>query len=115
MFYFCELITAAALEEGGVTNNWQSSLCQIFTFLSQHTFSQPIVFNDYYDTKSVKRPNDLVVVLDAVNSDNNVANKWTKGIKQGYLKSLQQTCNFIKQAQADERTRPEEAALEDWC
>ena len=98
-----------------MTDKWQSSLCQIFTFLSQHAFSQPIVFNDYYDTKSVKRPDDLVVVLDAVNPDINVASKWTKGIKQGYLKSLRQTCDFIKQAQDDERTGHEEAALETWC
>ncbi len=113
--YFCELITAAALEERGVTDTWQSSLCQIFTFLSQHAFSQPIAFNDYYDTKSVKRPDDLVVVLDAVNPGNNVASKWTKGIKKGYLKSLKETCDFIKQAQRDERTGYKEVALEIWC
>lgn len=113
--YFCELITAAALEERGVTDQWQSSLCQIFTFLSQHAFSRPIVFNDYYDSKSIKRPGDVVVVLDAVNPDINVASKWTKEIKQGYLKSLRQTGDFIKQAQNYERIGYEEAALKAWC
>ena len=113
--YFCELITAAALEKRGVTDKWQSSLCQIFTFLAQHAFSQPIIFNDYYDTKLVKLPDDLVVVLDAVNSDINVASKWTTGIKQGYLKSLRQTSTLIKQAQDEERTGHEEAALDIWC
>lgn len=113
--YFCELITAAALEERGVTDTWQSSLCQIFTFLSQHAFSQPIVFNDYYETKSVKLSGDPVVVLDAVNPGNNVASKWTKRIKNGYLKSLKETCDCIKQAQHDERTGHAEAALEAWC
>ena len=98
-----------------MTDKWQSSLCQIFTFLSQHAFSQPIVFNDYYDTKSVKRPDDLVVVLDAVNPDINVASKWTKESKQGYLKSLRQTCDLIKQAQDYERTGHEVAALKTWC
>ena len=98
-----------------MTDAWQSSLCQIFTFLSQHAFAQPIVFNDYYDKKSVKRSDDLVVVLDAVNLDINVASKWTKRIKQGYLKSLRQTRDCIKQAQHDERTGHEEAALETWC
>ena len=77
--------------------------------------SQPIVFNDYYDAKSVKRSDDPVVILDAVNPGNNVASKWTKGIKQGYLKSLRQTRDHIKQAQHDERTGHEEAALESWC
>jgi hypothetical protein len=113
--YFCELITAAALEERGVMDRWQSSLYQIFAFLAQHAFSQPILFNDYYDPKSVKHLNDLVVVLDAVNPDINVASKWTKEIKQGYLKSLRQTCDFIKQALDEERTGHEEGALEAWC
>jgi hypothetical protein len=113
--YFCELITAAALEERGVTEEWQSSLSRIFTFLSQHDFLRPIVFNDYYDTKTVQYPNDLVVVLDAVNSDNNVARKWTKEVKQGYLKSLRKTCALIEQAQDAERTGHEEDALGAWC
>lgn len=109
--YFCELITAAALEKRDVTDKWQSSLFQIFTFLSQHAFSRPIVF----DAKSVKRSGDLVVVLDAVNPDNNVARKWTTEIKQSYLKFLSQTRDFIKLAQDYERAGREEAALETWC
>jgi hypothetical protein len=83
--YFCELITAAALEKSGVTGDWQSSLCQIFAFLAHHAFAQPILFSDYYDAKSVKLSSDLVVVLDAVNADNNLARKWTQGIKRGLL------------------------------
>ena len=113
--YFCELITAAALEERGVTDKWQSSLLQIFTFLSQHAFSQPIVFNNYYDAKSIKLPGDLVIVLDAVNPGNNVASKWTKETRQGYLKYLKQTCDLIKQAQDYEQRGYEEATLETWC
>jgi len=76
--YFCELITAAALDNGGVTGDWQSSLEKIFGFLSSHAFAQPIIFNDYYDVKSVRCPNDQVIVLDAVNADNNVAHKWNE-------------------------------------
>jgi Second Messenger Oligonucleotide or Dinucleotide Synthetase domain len=38
--YFCELITAAALKDCGVTNTWQSSLYTIFAFLSQHAFAR---------------------------------------------------------------------------
>lgn len=113
--YFCELITAAALEERGVTNSWQSSLYQIFAFHSHHAFSRPIVFNDYYDAKAVKRPNNLVVVLDAVNPDNNVTRKWTKEIKQSYLKSLRRTCDSIKLAQSYEQSGRKEDALEIWC
>ncbi len=72
--YFCELITAAALKDG-VTETWQSSLEKIFAFLDQHAFEQPIIFGNY-DMKSVKRSSDLVIVLDAVNPENNVADKW---------------------------------------
>jgi hypothetical protein len=113
--YFCELITAAALEKSDVANTWQSSLCTIFAFLSQHAFAQPIIFNDYYDAKSVKHPDDLVVVLDAVNAGNNVARKWNKNIKQGYLKHVRQTYEAIRQAQNDEKMGREDAALDGWC
>lgn len=113
--YFCELITAAALEKSNVTGDWQSSLGKIFAFLSQHAFTQPIIFNDYYDAKSVKRPDNLVVVLDAVNSDNNVARKWDKTIKQGYLNCVKQTRGFIRLAQDYEQKGQEEAAMDAWC
>lgn len=113
--YFCELITAAALAEKGVTDTWQSSLSQIFTFLSHHAFSRPIIFNDYYDAKSIKYPNDLVVVLDAVNPDNNVAKKWNREIKRDYLNALRETCDVIKLAQDYERAGHEDAAIEMWC
>ncbi len=113
--YFCELITAAALEESGVTGDWQSSLDKIFGFLSRHAFAQPLIFGDYYDPKAVKRCDDLVVVLDAVNPDNNVAHKWNESIKQGYLKRIRQTYEDIKQARRYEQGRQEEAALDAWC
>jgi hypothetical protein len=82
---------------------------------SQSSVIIRFIFNDYYDAKSVKRPDNPVVVLDAVNSDINVASKWTTEIKQGYLKSLRQTCTLIKQAQDEERAGHEEAALDIWC
>jgi hypothetical protein len=113
--YFCELITAAALEEGGVTDNWQSSLYKIFSFLSHHAFSEPIIFGDYYDPHSVTLPGDLVIVLDAVNYKNNVASKWDESIKRGYLKCVQQTFESIRQAQDAERKGDEELALHWWC
>ncbi len=113
--YFCELITAAALEESGVTGDWQSSLARIFDFLSRHAFAQPLLFGDYYDPKTVKRCDDLVVVLDAVNPDNNVAHKWNESIKQGYLKRIRQTYEYIKRAQGYEQGRQEEEALDAWC
>ena len=113
--YFCELITAAALEKSGVTTTRQSSLCTIFAFLDRHAFAHPIIFNDYYDAASVKRPDDLVVVLDAVNAKNNVAHKWNKHIKQEYLKYVQQAYEAIRHAQHYEKMGREDATLDAWC
>jgi hypothetical protein len=112
--YFCELITAVALEKGGVTNEWQSSLAQIFGFLSQHAFKQPIVFGGNYDPRAIKS-NDLVVVLDAVNADNNITDKWTKEMKQGYLAAIRKTYKQIKQAQRYEQAGRQAEALDIWC
>ncbi len=113
--YFCELITAAALEQSGVTGDWQSSLDAIFGFLVRHAFAQPIVFSDYYDARAVRYPHDPVVVLDAVNPENNVAHHWNKEIKQTYLTYIRQTYDCIQQARACERARREQAALDTWC
>lgn len=113
--YFCELITAAALAKQGVTDTWQSSLSQIFTFLTDHTFSQPIIFSDYYDAQSVTYLNDLVIVLDVVNSRNNVAKRWNQDIKRDYLNKLRETRDLIKKAQAHERAGQEDEAVDMWC
>lgn len=113
--YFCELITAAALEKSGVTGDWQSSLYQIFVFVSQHAFSQPIIFNDYYGPEKVKRFDDLVVVLDAVNPENNLARKWKEGTRRGYLNCVRRTWEHIRQAQECERKGDEQGAVDAWC
>lgn len=113
--YFCELITAAAFEESGVTGNWQSSLYQIFAFLSQHAFSHPVIFNDYYDAKKAKHYDDLVVVLDAVNAENNLARKWNEGTRRGYLNCVQRTLEHIRQAQDCARKGDEQGAVKAWC
>jgi SMODS domain-containing protein len=113
--YFCELITAAALEEGGVTGSWQSSLCQIFAFVSQHAFSQPIIFHDYYNVKQGKWCGDYVVVLDAVNPENNLARKWNEGTRRGYLNCVQQTYEHVRRAQDCERKGDEQGAMDAWC
>lgn len=113
--YFCELITAAALEKSGVTSDWQSSVHQIFAFVSQHAFSRPIIFNDYYDAQKVKRHGDLIVVLDAVNAENNLARKWNEGARRGYLTCVQRTLEHIRQAQDCERKGDEQGAVDAWC
>ena len=113
--YFYELITAAALEKEGVTGDWQSSFSQIFAFLSRHAFSQPIIFSDYYNAKQVKPRSELVVVLDAVNPDNNLARKWNKGTRRGYLNCVQRTLEYSKKARDCEQKGDEQGAVDAWC
>lgn len=113
--YFCELITAAALENSRVTATWQSSLDLIFSFLSEHAFAKPVIFGDYYDRRSVPRPADMVIVLDAVNCKNNVTRKWRDNTRQGYLNCVRQTHKHIKLARTHEQAGREEDALQEWC
>ena len=113
--YFCDLITAAALEKSGVTDEWQSSLRNIFTFLRKHQFLEPIIFSDYYNPGRVKLPKDLVIVMDSVNPENNVTRDWTEDIRQGYLERVQQAYDAMKYAQSCEWDDEEEAAMDAWC
>ena len=56
-----------------------------------------------------------MVVLDAVNEENNIAHKWNTYIKQGYLNAVQQTYESIRNAQKHEKMGREDAALDAWC
>lgn len=113
--YFCELITAAAFEQKGVTSAWQDSLLQVFSFLSKNQFLEPIVFNDYYDLHCIQLPDDPVVILDTVNPTNNVTYKWDEGTRRGYMKRVQRAYEHILQAIQCEKRGDEEAALDAWC
>jgi hypothetical protein len=112
--YFYELITAAALEKHGVTTEWQSSLERIFSFIDQNAFLRPIAFSSY-DLRKIKYSSGKVIVLDAVNPENNVTNKWTNEFKQKYLQQVRETLNLIKQARKHERMGREDDALDTWC
>jgi hypothetical protein len=87
--YFCELITAAALRKSNVTGDWQSTLCNVFAFLSKHAFQQPIIFSDYYVAETARRPNHQVIVLDAVNANNNLTRKWNGDTRRRYVERIQ--------------------------
>jgi hypothetical protein len=113
--YFSDLITAAAMEESGVTEEWQSSLRNVFTFLRRHPFLKPIIFRDYYDPGSVKLPRDLVIVMDSVNPENNVTRDWTDNTRQGYLERVQEAYDAIVEAWSYELDGDEEAAVNAWC
>jgi hypothetical protein len=112
---FCDLITAAAFDAYGVTNEWQSSLRQVFSFLLKHQFLEPIIFDDYYDTRRLTFPSGQVVIMDSVNLENNIAKDWTEKIRLDYLARVQDAYDWMMEARSCELDNDEEGAVEMWC
>lgn len=112
---FCDLITAAAFDAYGVTNEWQSSLRQVFSFLLKHQFLEPIIFDDYYDTRRLTFPSGQVVIMDSVNLENNIAKDWTEEIRLDYLERVQDAYDWMMEARSCELDNDEERAVEMWC
>ena len=112
---FCDCITAAAFAEVGVTGEWQSSLRHVFKYFRQHQFLTPIVFSDYYKADKVTLPSDPVVVLDSVNSKNNVTALWTEETRLAYLERIQDAYDAMTYALSHELDNDEEGAVDCWC
>lgn len=113
--YFCDLVTAAAVDAHGITGEWQTSLRQVFTFLRRHQLLEPIIFPDTYDPGTVTIPSDAVVVLDSVNPDNNVTSTWTEATRLAYLDRVQEAYDAMMLARSAELDDDEEAAVDAWC
>jgi hypothetical protein len=112
---FCELITAAAVRQSGVTPEWQTSLRQVFTFLRKHGLAEPIVFDDYYDPANVQLATGTVVVLDSVNPKNNVTSIWTENTRRQFMDRVQDAYDATVAAWSAERDGDEDEAVEHWC
>jgi len=112
---FCDLICAAAVHETGVTDEWRSSLLLVFSFLRKHQFLEPILFGDNYTVKSVQLPDHPVIVMDSVNSQNNVASLWTEQTRIDYLDQIQDAYDAMMDARSAERDGDEDAAVDAWC
>ncbi len=112
--YFCDLITAAACEDKGVTKSWDTSLLQVFSFLRRHQLQEPIVFADYYDPQKITLPQDPVIILDVVNAENNITRLWTDRIRQDFLDRVQDAYDAISQARACDQDGDEKGAIEEW-
>ena len=112
---FCELVAAAAYEATGVTDEWQSSLRQLFRFIRQHGFKTPILFTDYYDPAKVKLPYHAVIVMDSVNPENNITHTWSAGTRDEFLNGVQQAYNGMMDARSAEQDDDEDEAVDHWC
>jgi hypothetical protein len=113
---FCDLITAKAFEEVGVTTEWQSSLLHAFSFFRKHQFLEPIIFNDYYDSSEVDVSDHTeIIVMDSVNPENNITWFWTEDTRLEYLERIQTAYDAIVQARSCELDGEEDEAVDEWC
>jgi hypothetical protein len=112
---FCELITAAAFAQTGVTTEWQSSLRQIFNFLRRHQLREPIIFGDYYDPSKVVLPHNEVIVLDSVNASNNVTRVWTAATHETFIDRVQEAYDAMIDARVAENAGDDDSAVDHWC
>jgi hypothetical protein len=100
---FCELLTARAVEDmGGVTDQWQSSLRGVYSYVVKDRFTTPIVFNDCYDSSEIQIPSKPVVVLDAVNPDNNITARWTYSTRDAYVEAASVALDITLEARSAE-------------
>lgn len=112
---FCELISAKAFEECGVTGDWQTSLRHVFNCFRKHQFLEPVIFSDNYDATKVQLPSDKVIVMDSVNQHNNVTGFWTETTRTQYLNRIQDAYDAMMEARSAELDGDEDAAVDAWC
>jgi len=73
--FMIELIVSHLQDEGDIPASLEEGLLRFFLYLAQSEFREPVIFPENGRVTSV--PKDLVVILDPVNSDNNVARRMT--------------------------------------
>jgi hypothetical protein len=112
---FCELVTAAAFENSKVTDQWQTSLRETFSFLRRHQLREPLVFSDNYDASKIALPRSPVIVMDSVNPENNVTAPWTEATRVAFLGRVQQAYDAMMDARSCEIDGDEDAAVDAWC
>ena len=115
---FCDHVVAAAVDRmGGVTDQWQTSVRELFRFVSQvHRLEAPIVFGDYYDPSDAVIPAVPVVIMDVVNPENNVAAKLDLTSKRDrYVSAAQDAYDAASYARTLELDDEIEEAVDVWC
>ena len=115
---FCDHVTAAAVEHmGGVTDQWQTGVRELFRFVAQaHGLRESIVLEDYYDADDAALPDAPVIVMDVVNPENNVAAKLDTDAKRAaYVAAAQQAYDDASYARSCETDGEIEEAVDVWC
>ena len=75
--FMIELIVAHLADRGIPLSDYPEALQSFFTYLATDQLRTTIVFNDYYATSSCPTTSDPVCIWDPVNSENNVAKRYT--------------------------------------
>jgi len=78
--FMIELIVSHLQDEAGIPSSLEEGLLRFFLYLAQSELKEPIIFPENGRVTSL--PKDPVVILDPVNSDNNVARRMTEVERQ---------------------------------
>ncbi len=108
------LVATAVIEMGGVTNEWQTSLKETFSYIMRHQLLSPIAFRDHYNPANVTMPNDAVIVLDSVNQHNNVTSQWTNTTRKAFLEAAAHAHDLVSEAWSTECDGEEDEAIDIW-
>jgi hypothetical protein len=91
-----ELIAAHVRNQQGPAADLESGLLRMFLWVAQTKLSQPVSFPE--NGNGVRFPADPVVVLDPVNSENNVARRITAQVRDDIVAKATETWELISTA-----------------
>jgi tRNA nucleotidyltransferase (CCA-adding enzyme) len=76
--FMIEMILAKLCDEGVDFSDYVEALQAFFTYIVKSNLDHKIIFEDYYKAKDVGEFSEPVQIIDPVNSENNVANLYTR-------------------------------------
>lgn len=112
--FFLELYVGRAFDSvrSGFGNSWVKNMLDMAQWMLRHRFSEAVWFEDARISKPSSWPNDSVVVIDPVNSSNNVTHPWKIKDKDGFLLAVQEFAEILTDAYLAEQADDLEDELE---
>ena len=75
--FMVELILSHLVDQGLDFSDYPEAIQHFLTYVGRSNFRERIVFDDYYNSSSVKALSEPVQIIDPVNSENNVSRLYT--------------------------------------
>lgn len=75
--FMVELILSHLVDQGLDFSDYPEAIQHFLTYVGRSNFRERIVFDDYYNSSSVKAFSEPVQIIDPVNSENNVSRLYT--------------------------------------